>query len=471
MNVTHHLIRATTVRLPSRVALCSICWLFSASLLFAQPTIPPGATLENVASGFGFAEGPTADGQGGILFVDINRGGTRNRPGQILRYDPSTDIVSTVVNSDQTIAADAGTIGMDRLVDGTVVLARGDQRSLSKLEGSTIITLADRWGEQIFNGPNDLVADNLGGVFFTDPNFLGGATVAEAVYYYSPTGEVARVATGLNGPNGIGLSPDGQTLYVAAGRESRVYSYDVGSDGTLSNKTRFSSTRTDGMTVDFLGNVYLTDTSARRIRVYDPLGTQLFSLRVPEQPTNATFADDRQTLYVTGLSSLYRIPINIVSVPGDFNLNGERDVLDLDLLTTAMMTNDTTFDLDDDGDADIDDRKFWIEQLANTFFGDADFDGDFDSSDFVMVFSAAKYETGQSTVWTDGDWNGDGVFTSGDFVTAFTGGGYEEGPREGGLRVVPEPTSSIPTVIGLSLLLSFYARRIKFKQRGTLPRR
>ena len=77
-----------------------------------------------------------------------------------------------------------------------------------------------------------------------------------------------------------------------------------------------------------------------------------------------------------------------------------------------------------------------------TYFGDADLDGDFDSNDFVAVFAAGQYEdvlVGNST-WATGDWNGDAEFGSGDMVFAFQFGGYELGPRAAA-AVVPEPGS------------------------------
>lgn len=138
-------------------------------------------------------------------------------------------------------------------------------------------------------------------------------------------------------------------------------------------------------------------------------------------------------------------------VEGDFNGNGERDVADLDLMAAGMATNDLTFDLDGDGDADIEDRLHWVQNLSNTFFGDADFNGEFNSGDFVTVFVPAKYETDEAATWSEGDWNGDGVFNSGDFVTAFTGGGYESGPREGGLQIVPEPSSAVLVLLGVGV--------------------
>ena len=149
------------------------------------------------------------------------------------------------------------------------------------------------------------------------------------------------------------------------------------------------------------------------------------------------------------------LTLEIVSgggVVGDFNGNGMRDTADLDLLAAAMGGNDAGFDLNGDGAVNLADREFWVVDLANTFMGDANFDGEFSSTDFVVVFGAAKYEKpGVAATWAEGDWNGDGFFTSSDFVTAFSGGGYEKGPNPGGLKVVPEPSGLILLALGICL--------------------
>ncbi|MCA9212762.1 MAG: PEP-CTERM sorting domain-containing protein [Planctomycetales bacterium] len=162
-----------------------------------------------------------------------------------------------------------------------------------------------------------------------------------------------------------------------------------------------------------------------------------------------------------------RAPINGIEivaranagVAGDFNANGMRDVGDLDLLAGAMGGNDATFDLNGDGSVNYEDRRMWVEDLTNTFIGDANFDGQFNSSDFVAVFGAAKYEKGEAATWSEGDWNGDGVFSSSDFVAAFGGGGYETGPRDGGLQTVPEPSSIVLILFGLCGLARIARRK------------
>ena len=94
------------------------------------------------------------------------------------------------------------------------------------------------------------------------------------------------------------------------------------------------------------------------------------------------------------------------------------------------------------------DLRAWVHGSANTYFGDADLDGEFNSSDFVQVFQTGKYETGRRMEgWSEGDWNGDGLFNSADFITAFQDGGYERGPRTD-VTPVPELGGVVLLVLG-----------------------
>ncbi|MFC1757185.1 hypothetical protein ACFL2H_00240 [Planctomycetota bacterium] len=143
-------------------------------------------------------------------------------------------------------------------------------------------------------------------------------------------------------------------------------------------------------------------------------------------------------------------------LPGDFNDNGSLDAGDIDLLTAESIggNNPAEFDLTGDSLVNNDDRAFWLHDLFNTWFGDANLDSEFNSSDFVTVFGAAKYETENAATWGEGDWNGDGRFTSGDFVVAFSDGGYETGQRA---PAVPEPSAFV-LCLGF-LILSGVRRR------------
>jgi hypothetical protein len=111
------------------------------------------------------------------------------------------------------------------------------------------------------------------------------------------------------------------------------------------------------------------------------------------------------------------------------------------------------FDLDNDRDADVQDRLIWINDKKRTWAGDSNLDGEFNRSDLMAVFTAGKYETPDEAGWAAGDWNGDRRFNTSDFVFAFTQGAYERGPR---------PASLVPELGGGELLvvalLGFTAR-------------
>lgn len=136
---------------------------------------------------------------------------------------------------------------------------------------------------------------------------------------------------------------------------------------------------------------------------------------------------------------------------GDFNGNGSLDAGDLDLLANGQATNDKAYDLDGSNSTDFSDRLVWVRDLKKTWIGDSDLNGQFNTADFVSVFQAGKFETGQSATWTEGDWNGDKLFSTADFVAAFQDGGFEQGPRAA-VSAVPEPTSSCLLLIACGAL-------------------
>ena len=114
---------------------------------------------------------------------------------------------------------------------------------------------------------------------------------------------------------------------------------------------------------------------------------------------------------------------------GDFNEDGAVNEIDIQLLFDQMNNAepDLAYDLDEDGDVDAGDRDVMIEVVLRTYYGDANLDGAFDSTDLVQTFQVGKYEDGVdgNATWSEGDWDGDGDFTSSDLVVAFQGGGYQ----------------------------------------------
>ena len=129
-------------------------------------------------------------------------------------------------------------------------------------------------------------------------------------------------------------------------------------------------------------------------------------------------------------------------LPGDFNGNGILDAADIDTLTqqTATGAHAAEYDLNNDALVDTDDIAVWIKDLSNSWIGDANLDGEFNSGDLVVVLSSGTYEADIDSVWSTGDFNGDGRTNSGDLVAALSDGGYEAGPRAA-VASVPEPGS------------------------------
>ena len=96
-----------------------------------------------------------------------------------------------------------------------------------------------------------------------------------------------------------------------------------------------------------------------------------------------------------------------------------------------------------------------MNDLKNSWIGDANLDLEFNSGDMVQVFVKGKYETNEDAKWEEGDWNGDLKFGSGDMVAAFAAGGYEKGKRPAAaISSVPEPSSLTLACFALASLFT-----------------
>jgi hypothetical protein len=139
-------------------------------------------------------------------------------------------------------------------------------------------------------------------------------------------------------------------------------------------------------------------------------------------------------------------------VPGDVDTNSVIDVEDVDHLTDALLEakDNNRYDVDRDGTVNDQDRDTLIHQVLNTWYGDVDLNGEFNSGDLVEVFTAGEYEDASedNSGWAEGDWNGDRDFTSTDLVIAFQDNGYVQAPRLE-MKAVPEPTSLAILMAGL----------------------
>ena len=145
---------------------------------------------------------------------------------------------------------------------------------------------------------------------------------------------------------------------------------------------------------------------------------------------NALVSIDNGVSWINSPVSYFAMSVN-ASLTGDFDGNGTLDSEDIDELTrqSASLLHDPVYDLNEDSFVDSVDVDAWIKDLVNSWIGDANLDGEFNSTDLVALFAAGDYEDGlpMNSTWSTGDFDGDGDFGSGDLIAAFTDGGYELG--------------------------------------------
>ncbi len=292
----------------------------------------------------GLTEGPAVAPDGAIYFSDIPFGQDK---GMILKFDPKTQ--KTTV-----FAADSGkSNGLIFDSEGSLLAAEGADfggRCIARWDVKTgkKTVLADRYQGKHFNAPNDLCVDRQGRIYFTDPKYVGAEPREQehrSVYRVDRDRSVIEITHDVGKPNGIAISPDGQTLYLAdhdngvdrIGSDEKpqpgamkVYAFPLGADGKVNGPRKTivdfgDQAGCDGMTVDEKGNVYLTSRGLKRpgVLVVDPTGKEVAFIPtgVPNQkpdapvgfPSNVEFGvgDEAHFLYITIDKSLFRIPLKV----------------------------------------------------------------------------------------------------------------------------------------------------------------
>jgi gluconolactonase len=271
--------------------------------------IPVGSVITKLSSNqYQYLEGPVWYNDSVSLFADDGMAGNASN---IYQYNPVTlQFIKWPTNSTHCT-------GLTCDKDGNLIGASSKIIMMNQA-GTVIQTLAQTYNGNPFNGPNDLIADAYGGVYFTDPFYFGTPSQDKnGVYYIDSTGNITRIIDDLTKPNGILLSPEGTKLYVNDANTNYVFSWDVTGAGSVSGKSIFAELETtggplagsDGMAIDIQGNIYVA--SEKGVQIFSPTGTKITIIDVPEMPSNCDFGGkDFKTLYITARKNLYSIELN-----------------------------------------------------------------------------------------------------------------------------------------------------------------
>jgi len=268
--------------------------------------------VECLHTGCRWTEGPAYFPAGRYLvFSDIPND-------RILRWDETTNTVGVF----RQPAGYANGHTVDR--QGRLVSCEQGPRRVTRTEHDGSVTvLADNWDGKRLNSPNDIVERADGSLWFTDPSY-GIDTSYEGyqadseigacyVYRLDPaSGELRVVADDFNRPNGLAFSADERTLYIVDSRRQQMRTFQVTDDSTLTGGEVFATCGAgnfDGIRLDASGRIWAA--AADGLHCFDPDGTLLGKLHIPEVVANFTFGGPKRNhLFICATSSLYAILVN-----------------------------------------------------------------------------------------------------------------------------------------------------------------
>lgn len=281
--------------------------------------VPTGATIEKLAEGYVFTEGPVwIRGESRLLFSDVRA----NAIHQWTETDGASPFIDPVFDGDREGLRSISSNGLTRDREGRLVICEHGNRRISRVEedGSRTV-LVDNYEGSRLNSPNDATFGSDGSLYFTDPPYglegLEESPLREldfnGVYRLRPDGELEVLVRDQTRPNGIALSPDESVLYVANSDENeKVWmAYDLDENGASNGRVFYDANdhaepgTADGMKVDVAGNLFATGPGGVWVLGWD--GVHLGTIMLGEVVANVAWGDDGQTLYMTASTGVYRI--------------------------------------------------------------------------------------------------------------------------------------------------------------------
>jgi len=259
---------------------------------------------ETVAEGLVFTEGPVWR-DGALLFSDI----------------PASRIYRVGADGARTVHREPSgeSNGLTLDLDGALIACEHRGRRVSRERDGHVDTLAKEFDGKSLNSPNDVVVRSDGRIFFTDPPYGIKEEERElpfnGVFTIAPGGTLALLIDDFDRPNGLALSPDERTLYIADTNRLHVRAFDVAADGALSNGRVFAEMREggrpDGMKVDRDGRLFVCATT---VQVFAADGRPLGVVDCPQPPANCAWGGDGGMLYITARTAVYRARFGVQGI-------------------------------------------------------------------------------------------------------------------------------------------------------------
>jgi gluconolactonase len=265
--------------------------------------------VEVVREGFEGTEGPIALADGSLLF-------TENRSDRIVKIGlngaPSVYLEKTGGANALALNAKGELLAVQTAPSGIAVLQPKPRVLAAQFEGKPL------------HRPNDFALARSGDIYFSDPGQGGGQAQPQvtpptpAFYWLDRRSKLHLVADDIRRPNGVALSPDEKTVYVANTAGESLVAFTVKSDGSLTDRRDFAklagfkqeangpSSGADGIVVDEAGRIYVASNAG--IEVFSPQGDALGTIQLPKKPQNLAFGGkDHAQLYAVGRGSVYRV--------------------------------------------------------------------------------------------------------------------------------------------------------------------
>lgn len=285
------------------------------------PDVLETTEAERLATGFVFTEGPLWHPDGFWYFVDIRRN-------SLFRMTPG--------KAPELVRKTIGCNGTTFDLEGRLVVCEGDDRRIMRMgHDGKWSSLVDNYKGGRFNRPNDIICHTSGSLYFTDPDKRVAYQKREvpgpagdndlwdgaSVYKLAPDGSLSVLAL-CEYPNGLALSPDERTMYVANTRSSKyIHSIKLDAAGNMIGRGIFADMNEgsepgipDGLKVDQQGRVYCTGPGG--IWVFAPDGKKLGVIKWPEQAVNFAFGGpDLKTMLCCAHTSVYTLRTKVAGNP------------------------------------------------------------------------------------------------------------------------------------------------------------